>query len=223
MCQLQYVINHQLRIDGNCGRLSLYSIERGVLKNEIFQIRVRTFIIMPFLFNFFFGHFTTEISFVLFSSHPTLFLLTALIRASTFKNRNIWLAAETQTLCLIQISYRTSREDGSFTRMIDNMLSSMPLKIGAKILNFLKSTFKVIYSAGSRPWDKGWGWGGGGRLSRTLDKGRAVSKKCFLAFRVSVWSKNKGEAGPPDPFPGSATDLQYKQDAVKWKLHWNLL
>ena len=167
---------------------------------------------------FFFGYFTTEISFVLFSSHPTLFLLTALIRASTFKNRNIWLAAETQTLCLIQISYRTSREDGSFTRMIDNMLSSMPLKIGAKILNFLKSTFKVIYSAGSRPWDKG-----GGRLSRTLDKGRAVSKKCFLAFRVSVWSKNKGEAGPPDPSPGSATDLQYKQDAVKWKLHWNLL
>ena len=87
------------------------------------------------------------------------------------------------------------------------MLPSMPLKIGAKILNFLKSTFKVIYSAGSR----------------TLDKGRAVSKKCFLAFRVSVWSKNKGEAGPPDPSPGSATDLQYKQDAVKWKLHWNLL
>ena len=59
------------------------------------------------------------------------------------------------------------------------------------------------------------GGGGGGRLSRTLDKGRAVSKKCFLAFRVSVWSKNKGEAGPPDPFPGSATDLQYEQDAVK--------
>ena len=89
VCQLQYVINHQLRIDGNCGRLSVYSIERGVLKNEIFQIRARTFIIMPFLFNFFFGYFTTEISFVLFSSHPTLFLLTALIRASTFKNRNI--------------------------------------------------------------------------------------------------------------------------------------
>ena len=184
------------------------SIERGVLKK--WNISDKGTYLHHYAFSiqfFFFGYFTTEISFVLFSSHPTLFLLTALIRASTFKNRNIWLAAETQTLCLIQISYRTSREDGSFTRMIDNILSSTPLKIGAKILNFLKSTFKVIYSAGSRPWDKGW----------------AVSKKCFLAFRVSVWSKNKGEAGPPDPSPGSATDLQYKQDAVKWKLHWNLL
>ena len=31
------------------------------------------------------------------------------------------------------------------------------------------------------------------------------SKTSFSAPRASVWSKNKGDAGPPDPSPGSAT------------------
>ena len=35
--------------------------------------------------------------------------------------------------------------------------------------------------------------------------GGASPKKMFSALRVSVWSKNKGGAGPPGPSPGSAT------------------
>ena len=46
------------------------------------------------------------------------------------------------------------------------------------------------------------GGGGGGQTTRFLGKGGAVSRKNF-----SVWSKNRGGAGPPGPSrgPGSAT------------------
>ena len=47
----------------------------------------------------------------------------------------------------------------------------------------------------------------GGRSSRPLDKGEAVSKNIFSVLRASVWSKNKGEPGPPGPSPGSATAM----------------
>ena len=50
-------------------------------------------------------------------------------------------------------------------------------------------------------------WSGGGRSSRPLDKGEAVSKNIFSVLRASVWSKNKGEPGPPGPSPGSATAM----------------
>ena len=36
------------------------------------------------------------------------------------------------------------------------------------------------------------GWGGGGRRS---------PKKFFSALRASVWSKNRGGGGPPEPLP----------------------
>ena len=52
---------------------------------------------------------------------------------------------------------------------------------------------------------------GGGWSSRPLDKGEGPSpKKLFSALRASGWSKNKvggRGTGPPDPSPGSATDI----------------
>ena len=46
----------------------------------------------------------------------------------------------------------------------------------------------------SRPLEKGEGGGGLGAVSKNL-------KKFFSALRASVWSKNKGEPGPPGPLP----------------------
>ena len=71
-------------------------------------------------------------------------------------------------------------------------------------------------SAGSKPWDKG-----EVRSSRPLDKrdgecgGRCPPK-------IFVWSKNDGGggAGPPGPFPGSATGLSEKPLSISqpgWK------
>ena len=57
----------------------------------------------------------------------------------------------------------------------------------------------------------------GGAVIQTLRYGEgAVSKKKFRpppkkkisAVRTSVWSKNKGGLGPPDPSPGSATGIK---------------
>ena len=48
----------------------------------------------------------------------------------------------------------------------------------------------TVFSGGSRPSDKG---------------GARSQKQFFSALRASVWSKNKGEAGPAGPSPGSAT------------------
>ena len=49
--------------------------------------------------------------------------------------------------------------------------------------------------------------GGGGHPDPEIGWGGGSPKKCFSAPRASVWSKNKGGAGPPDPSPGSATVL----------------
>ena len=48
---------------------------------------------------------------------------------------------------------------------------------------------------------------GGGRSSRTLDKGGgSVFPKIFLALQASVWWKNKGRGrDPPGPSTGFAT------------------
>ena len=53
----------------------------------------------------------------------------------------------------------------------------------------------------SRPSDKG----GGGRSSRPWNKGGWSKNNFFSALQASVWSKNKGGAGSPGPFPGSTT------------------
>ena len=43
---------------------------------------------------------------------------------------------------------------------------------------------------------------GGERSSRHLDKGRGWSPKTFFSpLRTSVWSKNRGGAGPSGPLP----------------------
>ena len=64
-------------------------------------------------------------------------------------------------------------------------------------------TVKPRCSGESKPSDKG---GGGGRSYRPWNKrGGEVSRKPFLVLRAPVWSKNKGEPGPPGPSPGSAT------------------
>lgn len=42
----------------------------------------------------------------------------------------------------------------------------------------------------SRPLDKLWGWGGGGRSPKNI----------FSALRVSFWSENRG-GGDPGPLP----------------------
>ena len=53
----------------------------------------------------------------------------------------------------------------------------------------------MVCSAGSRPWDGGWG-----RSSRPIDKGEGRSpQKNFSALRASVWSKNNGGPGPRAP------------------------
>ena len=52
---------------------------------------------------------------------------------------------------------------------------------------------------------KGRGGEGGGRSSRPLDKldedGRRFPPIFFSAFQASVWSKKRGEGGPPRPLP----------------------
>ena len=45
----------------------------------------------------------------------------------------------------------------------------------------------------------------GGRSSSPLHKGGRSLKIFFSALRASVWSQNKGGAGPPGPSPRSAT------------------
>ena len=42
---------------------------------------------------------------------------------------------------------------------------------------------------------------GGGRSSRSLDKGGPVSKKKFSALWASLWSKTKRWGGPSGPLP----------------------
>ena len=51
--------------------------------------------------------------------------------------------------------------------------------------------------------------GGGGHPDPELRGGGSVSKKRFEAIPASVWSKHKGEPGPPWPLP--------------WIRHWILL
>ena len=48
------------------------------------------------------------------------------------------------------------------------------------------------------------GGGGGGGHPDPEIRG-AVSKKYISAFRASVWSKDRGGAGPHGPSPGSVT------------------
>ena len=50
--------------------------------------------------------------------------------------------------------------------------------------------------------------GGGSHPNSEIREGDRSQKQFFSALRASFWSKNKGGgAGPPAPFPGSATDL----------------
>ena len=53
-------------------------------------------------------------------------------------------------------------------------------------------------------------WGVGGR-------GQQSQKKNFSALRASVWPKNKGGAGGPGPYPGSA--IVQKFEAILIALH----
>ena len=46
---------------------------------------------------------------------------------------------------------------------------------------------------------------GPGHPDSEIKGGGPVLNKNFLALRASVWSNNKGRAGPPGPFPRSAT------------------
>ena len=58
--------------------------------------------------------------------------------------------------------------------------------------------------------------GGNGHPDPEIRGGGVRSpKKTFSALRASVWSKNKGEAGPPGPFPRSATANNFE---AKWIL-----
>ena len=61
----------------------------------------------------------------------------------------------------------------------------------------------AVCSAGSRPWDKGWG-----PVIQTLrlegEGGRADCRRAFFGTWASVWSKNDGGDGgerPPGPLP----------------------
>ena len=50
-----------------------------------------------------------------------------------------------------------------------------------------------------------WGGGGGGSDHPDPEIGGRSKKKNFSDLGASVWSKNKGMARPPGPFPGTAT------------------
>ena len=58
-----------------------------------------------------------------------------------------------------------------------------------------------LHSGGSRPSDKK---GGIGHPDPEIRLGGRSPKQFFLALRALFWSKNKGDAPPPGPSPGSA-------------------
>ena len=70
------------------------------------------------------------------------------------------------------------------------------------------------YSGGSRPSDNG----GPGHPDPAM-RGEGVSKKIFLALRVSVWSKNKGGPAPPGTSPRSATAIERGVFAIAMIYH----
>ena len=76
-----------------------------------------------------------------------------------------------------------------------------PVKKLQKFINFcLKVGHSANFSGGSRP----------------SDKGGARSPKIFFGrLRASVWSKNKGGAGPPSPSPVSATEFDTSKVHMK--------
>ena len=44
--------------------------------------------------------------------------------------------------------------------------------------------------------------------------GGGLQNKHFSALWASVWTRRKGRAGPPGPFPGSATELRLESVSV---------